>query len=39
LPTGLAALLGALLGPAYARWCVTSIADDAARHFAASDGT
>jgi hypothetical protein len=39
LPAGQAALLGALLGPAYARWCVTSIADDAARHFAASDDT
>jgi len=37
LPASPAAWLGALLGPAYARWCVTSIAEDAARHFASDD--
>lgn len=33
---GLAALLGRLLGPFYARWCVGQMAGDAARRFAES---
>lgn len=35
LPRGPARLLGWLLGSLYARWCVTRMLSDAARHFAA----
>lgn len=33
LPSGIGGLLGRLLGPAYARWCVARMSGDAVRHF------